>query len=208
MAKDNTLVYRAQTGDEGAFAELMREYYPFVYAVVIRIVNNSHDARGSCARRFLQRLSRINTARGCNQIQKAWLAEIAQNCTRNWLRKQRDDTVSIDEVSEQILQTEDSSDEQLIRQEQRELIRRIMETLPQKDREIARAYYLDGASYDELISTHGLSIQRNCVSAVACEASTHQTVAISSDRHLRFSRNDTEKNLLRRFNHHESWNSS
>ena len=32
-----------------------------------------------------------------------------------------------------------------------------METLSDKDREIARAYYLDGASYDELIQTHGLS---------------------------------------------------
>ena len=156
MAKDNTLVYRAQTGDEGAFAELMREYYPFVYAVVIRIVNNSHDAEEVVQDAF------FNAYRGLTQLEdatkfKSWLAEIAQNCARNWLRKQRDDTVSIDEVSEQILQTEDSSDERLIRQEQRELIRRIMETLPQKDREIARAYYLDGASYDELMSTHGLS---------------------------------------------------
>jgi hypothetical protein len=32
-----------------------------------------------------------------------------------------------------------------------------METLPQKDRDIARAFYLEGASYDELTSTHGLS---------------------------------------------------
>ena len=45
----------------------------------------------------------------------------------------------------------------LVRQEQRELIRRTMETLPQKDRDIARAFYLEGASYDELTSTHGLS---------------------------------------------------
>ena len=32
-----------------------------------------------------------------------------------------------------------------------------METLPQKDRDIARAFYLEGASYDELTSAHGLS---------------------------------------------------
>ena len=32
-----------------------------------------------------------------------------------------------------------------------------METLPQKDRDIARAFYLEGASYNELTSTHGLS---------------------------------------------------
>ena len=156
MAQDNTVIHRAQTGDEGAFADLMREYYPFVYAIVFRIVKNSHDAEEVVQDTFL------NVYRGLTQLEdatkfKSWLGEIAQNCARNWLRKQRGNTVSIDEVSEQMLQTEDSSDEQLIRQEQRELIRRTMETLPQKDREIAQAFYLEGASYDELTSTHGLS---------------------------------------------------
>ena len=156
MAQDNTVIHRAQTGDEGAFADLMREYYPFVYAIVFRIVKNSHDAEEVVQDTFL------NVYRGLTQLEdvtkfKSWLGEIAQNCARNWLRKQRGNTVSIDEVSEQVLQTEDSSDERLIRQEQRELIRRTMETLPQKDREIAQAFYLEGASYDELTSTHGLS---------------------------------------------------
>ena len=156
MAKDNTLIHRAQTGDEEAFAALMREHYPFVYAIVIRIVKNSHDAEEVVQDTFL------NTYRGLAQLEdttkfKSWLAEIAQNCARNWLRKQRGDTVSIDEVNEQMLQMGDSPDERLIRQEQRELIRRAMDTLSEKDREIAHAYYLDGASYDELISTHGLS---------------------------------------------------
>ena len=156
MAKDDTLVYRAQTGDEGAFAELMREYYPFVYVVVIRIVNNSHDAEEVVQDAFL------NAYRGLAQYQdmakfKNWLGEIARNRARSWLRKQRLDTVPIDEVSEHTLGTQDLPDEQLIRREQRELIHSAMGTLSEKDREIARAYYLDGASYDELISTHGLS---------------------------------------------------
>ena len=156
MVKDNTLIHRAQTGDEEAFAALMREHYSFVYAVVIRIVKNSHDAEEVVQDTFL------NAYRGLVQLEdttkfKNWLGEIAQNCGRNWLRKQRGDTVSIDEVSEQALQIEDSPDEQLAQQEQRDLIRRTMEMLPKKDREIAQAFYLDGASYDELINTHGLS---------------------------------------------------
>ncbi len=156
MAKDNTLIYHAQTGDEEAFADLMREHYAFVYGIVIRIVKNSHDAEEVVQDAFL------NAYRGLAQLEdatkfKSWLGEIAQNCARNWLRKQRNDTVSIDEVSENLLQTQDLPDERLTQLEQRELIRRIIETLPQKDREIAHAYYLEGASYDELTSTHGLS---------------------------------------------------
>ena len=156
MANDNTLIYRAQTGDEGAFTELMREYYPLVYTIVIRIVDNPHDAEEVVQDTFL------NAYRGLAQLEnaakfKSWLAEIARNCARQWVRKRRISTVPLDEVGEGVLQTQDSPDEQLTRREQRELIRRTMETLPQKDRDIARAFYLEGASYDELTSTHGLS---------------------------------------------------
>ena len=156
MANDDTLICRAQSGDEGAFVDLIRVYYPFVYAIVIRIVNNPHDAEEVVQDTFL------NAYRGLAQYQemakfKNWLAEIARNRARSWLRKQRLDTVPIDEVSEHTLGTQDLPDEQLIRREQRELIHSAMGTLSEKDREIARAYYLDGASYDELISTHGLS---------------------------------------------------
>ena len=156
MAKENTLIYRAQTGDERAFADLMRSYHAFVYAIVIGIVDNSHDAEEVVQDAFL------NAYQGLRQLEdttkfKSWLAEITRNCARQWLRKQRGETVSLDEVSEEMLQTEDSPDERLARQEQRELIGRTMETLPQKDRDIARAFYLEGASYDELTNTHGLS---------------------------------------------------
>ena len=156
MAKENTLIYRAQTGDEGAFADLMRAYHAFVYTIVVGIVDNPHDAEEVVQDAFL------NAYQGLSQLEdatkfKSWLAEITRNRARNWLRKQQDATVSIDDVSEEMLQTEDSPDERLARLERRELIRRTMETLPQKDRDIAHAFYLEGASYDELTSTHGLS---------------------------------------------------
>ena len=156
MVKENTLIYCAQAGDEGAFADLMRAYHAYVYAIVIEIVGNPHDAEEVVQDAFL------NAYQGLRQLEdttkfKSWLAEITRNCARQWLRKQRGETVSLDEVSEEMLQTEDSPDERLTRLEQRELIRRTMETLPQKDREIARAFYLEGASYDELTNAHGLS---------------------------------------------------
>ena len=156
MANDNTLIYRAQAGDEGAFAALMREYYRFVYTIVIKIVDNPHDVEEVVQDTFLSAYQGLTQLEDTTKF-KSWLAEIARNCARQWLRKQRGKTVSLDEMSERILQTEDSPDERLAQQEQRELIRRTMEMLPQKDRDIARAFYLEGASYDELISTHGLS---------------------------------------------------
>ena len=156
MANDKVLIARAQSGDEQAFAHLMRAYYAFVYAIVIGIVDNPHDAEEVVQDTFL------NAYRGLAQYEEQtkfrnWLAKIARNRALNWLRAQRMDTVSINEVEEHTLQTPDTLDDQLIRDEQRELIRHAMGTLSEKDREIAHSYYLDGASYDELTRTHGLS---------------------------------------------------
>ena len=156
MANDKVLISRAQSGDEQAFADLMRANYAFVYAIVIGVVNNPHDAEEVVQDTFL------NAYRGLAQYGeqtkfRSWLATIARNRALNWLREQKMDTVSINEVEEHTLQTPNTLDDQLIHDEQRELIRRAMETLSQKDREIAYSYYLDGASYDELTKTHGLS---------------------------------------------------
>ena len=156
MTKENRLIYRAQSGDEGAFADLMRSYHAFVYAIVVGVVDNSHDTEEVVQDAFLSAYQGLSQLEDTTKF-KSWLAEITRNCARQWLRKQRGETVPLDEVSEEMLQTADSPDERLTRQEQRELIRRTMETLPQKDRDIAHAFYLEGASYDELTSTHGLS---------------------------------------------------
>ncbi len=155
ITKDDT-ISRAQSGDEGAFVDLMRAHYAFVYAVVIGIVNNPQDAEEIVQDTFL------NAYRGLPDLEdtkkfKNWLAKIARNRALNRLREQRLDTVSINEVSEHTLPPSDAPDEKLILREQRELIRRAIETLSPKEREVARSYYLEGSSYDELTRTHGLS---------------------------------------------------
>ncbi len=155
ITKDDT-ISRAQSGDEGAFVDLMRAHYAFVYAVVIGIVNNPQDAEEIVQDTFL------NAYRGLPNLEdtkkfKSWLAKIARNRALNRLREGRIDTVSINEVGEQALPPSDAPDEKLILREQRELIRRAIETLSPKEREVARSYYLEGSSYDELTRTHGLS---------------------------------------------------
>ena len=99
MANENTLIYRVQTGDEKAFTDLMREYSSLVYTIVIRIVDNPHDVEEVVQDTFL------NAYRGLTQLEdatkfKSWLAEIARNCARQWVRKRRINTVSLDEVDE------------------------------------------------------------------------------------------------------------
>ena len=156
MTDVKTLIFRAQAGDEQAFADLMRTHYAFVYTIVMGIVDNPQDAEEIVQDVF------VNTYRGLAQYEertkfRSWLAKIARNRALNWMRDQRSENVSINDVHERTLQIPDTLAEQLILDEHRELIRGALGTLSPKDRKIARSYYLDGASYDELIRTHKLS---------------------------------------------------
>ncbi|MDE0300307.1 MAG: sigma-70 family RNA polymerase sigma factor [Candidatus Poribacteria bacterium] len=156
MARDSELISRATSGDEEAFADLMRAYYAFAYRIVIEIVSNPHDAEEVVQDTFL------NAYCGLGQIEERtrfrnWLAKIAKNRALNWQREQRADTVPIDDLIDSAVQAADSPGEQLVRDEELEMVWRAMNSLSQKDREIARSYYLEGASYDELIRAHGLS---------------------------------------------------
>ncbi len=156
MANENALILRAQSGDDQAFTDLVKDYHAFVYAIVDDLLDDRRDVEEVVQDVF------INAYRGLVQLEdtakfKGWLAEIARNCARDRMRKKGLETVPIDDVGSVALETFDSVDERLIRDEQIELIRRAINSLSQKDRDIARAYYLEGASYDELIRAHGLS---------------------------------------------------
>ena len=156
MKEVKTLISRAQAGDEQAFANLMQAHYAFVYAIVIGIVDNPEDAEEVVQDTF------VNVYRSLARYEertkfRGWLAKIARNRAFNWMRDQRSENVSINDVHEHKLQISDALAEQLILAEQKALIRGALGTLSPKDRQIARSYFLDGASYDELIRTHGLS---------------------------------------------------
>ena len=156
MTDVKTLIFRAQAGDEQAFADLLRAHYAFVYAIVMGIVGNPEDAEEVVQDVF------VNAYRGLPRYEertkfKPWLAKIARNRALNWMRDQKSENVSINDVREHKLQTPDALAEKLIIAEHRELILDALGTLSPKDRKIAHSYYFDGASYDELIRTHRLS---------------------------------------------------
>ena len=70
MAKENTLIHRAQAGDEGAFADLMRSYHAYVYAIVIGIVKNPHDAEEVVQDTFLSAYRGLKQLEDKREIQK------------------------------------------------------------------------------------------------------------------------------------------
>ena len=155
---DTDLVQSAQSGDEKAFEMLVEKYRPRIDSAISAFIDNPQD------REDIAQETIINAYRNLRQLSKperfgAWVATIAQNQCRDWMRKNRIQTVPIDEVEEKALQSDDSPERNSVEAEQRRIIAQAIETLPQTERQIARAHYLENASHDELVSRHGISYQ-------------------------------------------------
>ena len=78
VATEDNTISRAQSGDEEAFVNLMRAHYAFVYAVVIGIVDNPHDAEEIVQDTFFNAYRSLPGLEDTKKF-KTWLAKIARN---------------------------------------------------------------------------------------------------------------------------------
>ena len=158
MPSDADLVHSVQSGDEKAFETLVAKYRSRIYTAISAFIDSPQDREDIAQETF------INAFRNLHQLSKperlgSWLDRIAQNQCRDWLRKNRVQTVPIDEVEENLPNSDDSAEQSSVEAERRRIIAQAIEELPQAERQIARAHYLEDASHDELVSRHDISYQ-------------------------------------------------
>ena len=158
MSSDADLVQSVQSGDEKAFETLVAKYRIRIYTTISAFIDSPQDREDIAQETF------VNAYRNLHQLSKperlgSWLDRIAQNQCRDWMRKNRVQTVPIDEVEENLPDSDDSPEQSSVEAEQRRIIAQAIETLPQAERQIARAHYLEDASHDELVSRHDISYQ-------------------------------------------------
>ena len=158
MPSNADLVKSVQSGDEKAFETLVAKYRNRIYTTISAFIDNPQDREDIAQETF------INAYRNLHQLSKpeqlgSWLDSIAQNQCRDWMRKNRMQTIPIDEVEENLPNSDDSPEQSSVEAEQRRIIAQAIEALPQAERQIARAHYLEDASHDELVSRHDISYQ-------------------------------------------------
>src|SRR5687767_7047940 len=98
-ANDAELFRRAQTGDRGAFAQIVQTYQDRLYNAILRMVGDHEEARDLTQETFTRALVKIDSFRGEAQPY-TWLFRIALNLAISQLRKiQRHRTFSLDRPS-------------------------------------------------------------------------------------------------------------
>ncbi|WP_066628117.1 RNA polymerase sigma factor [Labilibacter marinus] len=156
---DFALVQLAVQGDQKSFAELMGRYRDAIYFMLLKMVNNKSDAEDLTIEAFGKAFKNIHQY-SPNYAFSTWLFKIASNNCIDYLRKKRNNIVSIDgtHLSEEkehdspIHLKDDTPDpeEHLIKQQKAVLMRTVVKKLKPRYRTLIELRYFNEFSYEEI----------------------------------------------------------
>lgn len=154
---DFSLVERAKTGDQKAYAELMQRYKDSIFFMVLKMVNNKDDAMDITVTTFAKAFENLEKYRP-DYAFSTWLFRIATNGSIDFIRKKKIHTTSIDglggdysddrvfEIKSDVLNPEEVS----IKKQQTEELKAIIDKLPPRYKTLIILRYFDELSYEEI----------------------------------------------------------
>ncbi len=135
---DLSLVRLVQAGDRDAFQPLVRRYEHAIYRMALAIMRNDADAEEITQETFLRAYQHLRQFRGESRF-STWLTQIAINAARMRLRKSHaamweslDEPRAQDEgqMAREAVDTHDTPEQNLAREEQRQRIALALSGLP------------------------------------------------------------------------------
>jgi RNA polymerase sigma-70 factor (ECF subfamily) len=163
--EERALVQRAQKGDERAFEQLVRQHQQRVFGLVARILHRQDDVEDIAQQVFLKVYLSLNRF-DQRAAFSTWLYKIAVNECWDHLRKKkvRPLLYESDLSEEQVSQLDgiaalgrhvEGLDAQA---ETRDTLQRVLEILPEQDRELLLLKEVEGFSVQELAEILGLNV--------------------------------------------------
>lgn len=168
-ANDPALLERARAGDQAAFGQLMRAHYEPVFRTVYGILRNEHDARDVSQEVWVKVWSELPNFRGDAKF-TTWVHPIAVRKSLDHLRKRRRwfdrflpfASAGEDTPPEAVVVAEPSTEatarDEAEGGEQREELRRALDSLPPKQRAVLTLREVQGLSYEEIARATDLPI--------------------------------------------------
>ncbi|MEY2399644.1 MAG: polymerase sigma-70 factor, subfamily [Actinomycetota bacterium] len=158
VESDALLVTAAQEGDADAFSELFRRHYQQVRRVCARKLRDISAADEIAQAAFVKAYERLDRCGGERRF-GAWVQVIANNLCIDYLRAQAR-TTPTDEPIEHAESYGGSNppEDALLHAEQAVMIKRALDTLPDRQRDVVVARDVDGRRPPEIAAALGLSL--------------------------------------------------
>lgn len=155
--EDIELVERAITGDQKAYAKLMKKYKDTIFYMLLKMVKNENDADDLTMEAFGKAFRNLPQYTS-DYAFSTWLFRIASNNCIDFLRRRRTITVSLDNDIESedfeptiiVQTTELNPEEDLIKSQNSEELIEIVKQLKPRYRELIELRYFKEFAYEEI----------------------------------------------------------
>jgi len=157
--RDFYLVQKAKDeNDRHAYASLMNYYWDSIYFMLLKMTNNKDDAEDLTIEAFGKAFRKIEQYTP-DYAFSTWLFKIASNNCIDFIRKTKQNTISLDKESEDCsssvisnkISTEElNPEETLINEQKIKLMRQIVDKLKPHYRILIEMRYFEELSYEEI----------------------------------------------------------
>ena len=159
--RDVELINRILTGDENAFASLVKKYEKQVHALAWRKIGDFHIAEEITQDTFLKVYQKLSTLKDPNQF-SGWLYVIATNLCRAWIRKKRLETepleaTEIDSTGETYSRYVAEERTKVTVEAQREVVKKLLAKLNESERTVMTLHYFGEMTCEEISRFLGVS---------------------------------------------------
>ena len=161
-ASDFALIQRTLAGDQSAFTELVNKYQKWVHTLVWRKIGDFHIAEELTQDVFLKVYKKLSTLKPTDHF-PGWLYVIASRHCIAWCRKKQLPTTSLDTMPtselEELCYLQHASErgEQISLERQREVVKHLLQKLPESERTVVTLHYLAEMSCEEISEFLGVS---------------------------------------------------
>ena len=160
---DVQLIHKILSGDDAAFSILVEKYQKSVHALAWRKIHDFHYAEEIMQDTFLRAYKKLPTLKNPDQF-AGWLHVIANRLCIDWMRSQKSVMQSLEDTPveevEQSSYTHHISEQRMTERTEHyhELVKRLLEKLPEKERTVVTLFYLDEMSTKEIGKFMGVSV--------------------------------------------------
>lgn len=149
-----------ESKSEKAATAIVTKYQKFVYLTILRMVQNSEEAKDISQEVFIKALDSLSKFRGDSSL-KTWLYRIATNNATNYLRKKKLKqflSLSKDEEFNEIATNAPNPEQVMHNAELQAEFLKALSKLPKKQRETFALRYFENLSYNEISEMLGVAV--------------------------------------------------
>lgn len=160
--RDEELLLRVMNGDTDSYRELVVRHQALIFTVCLKMLGDRTEAEDAAQEVFLQGYRSLQEFKGESAF-SSWLYKIAANkCLDIRRKKARRAAIAPQTVLQEDLPArslEPTPEEELLAAEQKLEIQAMVDSLPQKYRDVVLLYHYKRLSYKEIASILGIEVK-------------------------------------------------